>query len=304
MSTRTDTTTTSTSTTSTSTTSNATTVAATTSAESTTTSMAVSNVITLAAGSPKWANVTADDDDIVVVTIVGTVVVMHDQPLVEVGNLTLGGGALVLDFTQATLQAGVNKFQLVAFDRFEGLPPTNITVLVNALCYEVTRGAVLNFDNSTHWDVDFEVRLLENEACGHAQVADTILGLESWLFYLILAIVICVLLSVIVIAVVVCQRRKAAKKDDTDYASFNSSMSGTSTPVGPTSEYELIALPPASIGYEMPTTPLAPSVATGSASHGVYDRIAPVRMESNASMPATSDVTRYSPPVSVYEAGE
>lgn len=266
--------------------------------------MAVSNVITLAAGSPKWANVTADDDDIVVVTIVGTVVLMHDKPLVEVGNLTLGGGALVLDFTQATLQAGVNQFQLVAFDRFDGLPPTNITVLVNPLCYELTRGAVLNFDNSTHWDVDFEVRLVENEACGHPQVADTILGLESWLFYLILAIVICLLLSLIVIAVVVCQRRKAAKEDATDYSSFKSSMSGTSTPVGPTSEYELIALPPSAIEYEMPTTPLAPSVATGSASHGVYDRIAPVRMESNVSMPATSDVTRYSPPVSVYEAGE
>jgi outer membrane biosynthesis protein TonB len=134
-----------------------TTANATVATTTTTTTMATtefSNVITLTSGSPKWENVTADDDDVVVITIVGTVA--RDVPLVEVGNLTLGGGALVLDFSRRRrCRPGVNQFVVVAFDRFEGLPPTNVTVLVNERCYEVTRGAVLNFDNSTRWAVDF-----------------------------------------------------------------------------------------------------------------------------------------------------
>jgi outer membrane biosynthesis protein TonB len=291
-----------------------TTTAATTTTTTTIATTSVSNVIMLTSGSPKWENVTADDDDVVVITIVGTV--MRDVPLVEVGNLTLGGGALVLDFTQATLLDGVNEFVVVSFDRFEGTPPTNVTVMVNERCYEVTRGAVLNFDNSTRWSVDFEVRHLNNEGCQHyVAPVDTIIGLESWLFYLILAIVLCVLLSLIVVAVIVCRRRRKAAKEENDYAALNSSMTSHTT-ASPASEYELIALPPSAVAYEMPTDvfgsqarlPPPPLTASGSNSHGVYDRISPVRpaSESSASLPQSSTASvRYGDaPVSVYEAGE
>jgi hypothetical protein len=150
-------------------------------------------------------------------------------------------------------------------------------------------------------------------------VADTILGLESWLFYLILAIVLCVLLSADR------DRRRrvspppqgGAEGRQRTTAALNSSMT-SHTPTSPASEYELIALPPSAVGYEMPTDgfgssarlPPPPLTASGTASHGVYDRISPVRpavSESSASMPQSSDPpsVRYGgAPVSVYEAGE